>query len=1646
MPSYITELFNNDPYYDDFNEDKKFLRIMFRPGFGVQARELTQIQTILQNQIERFGNHVFEEGSMVLDGKITVNSLRFARVSGLSGTNSIQDFIGSTISSNTPRAKAKIVHAEGGYTGSSVDTFPVVFFEYIEGGTSFAKGDLLSCTGSNGVRISASVTGTSPTIPPTGNALVVSVDRGVRFTEGYFVLNDFQSLGAYSLSGAAGNQIRIYDNPTSRVGFSVNKGFVQSEDDSTLNDPAFGSYNYNAPGADRFKIDLLITQNGFTASDTSSTDNFSRKDFIEFLRFVNGVPVKIEKYPDYASLEDTMARRTYDESGNYTVRPFELSIQNGPGISSSGPTGNLFADLEPGKAYIFGYEFETQGITRLPIDAARDTSHVRTITDKYFNRSLGPYVRVQFHGGTGSEFRNIFDFKQQNLVYLGKGVSGTYQDRIGTARVRWLEPYNAGTGVYNLYIYNVEMGGTASFEEVTRIHASLTGPTHAFSVTGSDLINIKNANLLYKFPTGIRGKSVDDANYAIAGFFNVVPVSSGNFGVYSNGSARGTLNVSEYTNTTTDVAFSIPTQTITLPNSDIAAFDIQGRPLGGTAARLGASQLDLTLFGASSGVPINVITSIDVQEITNLRRSKTVLTENLGPTGGGFTTQYAGITGDLYGNKVLYLAGRVDVFDVVSLTGTKGGVSNQQIKQFFTLDDGQRDNFYDWSRMILRTGVSDITGPYSATIKRFQRSPGNGPFTVDSYSALNYSDIPSYVSRTTGETYDLTDVIDFRPDRGMTGITAGVVGNPWLPINTAANDQLFTYKHYLSRTDKIALDRDRKFSVIKGTPSLDGQYPPDNPNAMTLYSVTVNPYTIDNKDLSVRFIENKRYTMKDIGEIEKRMEAVEYYTTLSLLEQEAKTISITDENDVEIPKKGILVDQFKGHNIGDVIDPMYAASIDFESNELRPTFESRVFGVTGPIEVSGLVTSPNGIVTLEYTTFAEIVQPLATRSFIVNPSSVFNYLGTLELSPANDFWFDTGLTPSVKVNIDGENDSWQEGTGFGSQWNFWESIWYGRETSNEVTTKKNLIDTKNSIVAGVRGLSLGNTFKSSVPEGIRRRTNTRLLRKDVVPYSRDNQIRLDAKGLKPNTKFYVFVDDVDITAYCTGDSQLTSPNGEINNLRYIMDQDPRQNFLTGRRLFRITDSSSNSVVDSTMGADAIFNVSGTLDTLSDDNLLSTRPAIVRRRSVKTNKIQSNLTELLSTDFFGYTEPLSQTFLVDPVKYPDGVFVKTVGVSFLSKHSDDDNTPITLMIKPTQNGYPHPSKVMPFGMKTMYPSSITTSNDGSSETQFTFSSPIYLLPGNEYAISLTTNSSQYAVFGSTIGEDLIRIEESDPIRKATKQPGINSLFQPQNTGSITKKDTDCMKFSVYLCKFSSQAGYVKLQNKTETYGTSTNFDLMRLAMNYISPSNTSISFSEKGLLSDISSSFISVQPNKNIDRPTNISSRTKSVGKFSEIKVDMVGNSYVSPVFDSETSHYLVVGNRINNNYTLSQNSELLSTNYGATAPSESRYITKQVILEPGFEATNVHVQLSLCNPYQSSIQVFVRPLPVGEGVFGNIRYTQLTTTDSSYSQNQDDFREITYTSVGLGLPKFRAFSVKIVMYSDDQRVLPRIKNLRMVAT
>ena len=73
MPK-LTQDFNISPYYDDFDEAKKFYKVLYRPGYSVQARELNQIQSILQNQIEKTGDSLYQDGSKVLGSELTLNN------------------------------------------------------------------------------------------------------------------------------------------------------------------------------------------------------------------------------------------------------------------------------------------------------------------------------------------------------------------------------------------------------------------------------------------------------------------------------------------------------------------------------------------------------------------------------------------------------------------------------------------------------------------------------------------------------------------------------------------------------------------------------------------------------------------------------------------------------------------------------------------------------------------------------------------------------------------------------------------------------------------------------------------------------------------------------------------------------------------------------------------------------------------------------------------------------------------------------------------------------------------------------------------------------------------------------------------------------------------------------------------------------------------------------------------------------------------------------------------------------------------------------------------------------------------------------------------------------------------------------------
>ncbi len=313
--------FNTNPYYDDFDEDKNFHRILFRPGRAVQARELTQSQTILQNQIDRFGKHVFQEGSKVTGGETfdeTVLSVKLqptysGNTINISGYNDYFAF------STTSNAVYKIKKAEAA-TSTDPNT---LFLAFIKGSTVINGNANVTIANSETLRIystgdlsSSNIVGNviSSSTESSNTGRLFSVNEGIFFTNGCFVKTPKQTTVVSKYT----------NNANVTVGFDVTESIVASTSDTSLLDPAIGASNYIAPGADRYKIELTLTTKEITADESIS--DLTTSKYIELSRYRNGELVKQTQTSVYSVLGDTLARRTYDESGNYRVEGLNPKI------------------------------------------------------------------------------------------------------------------------------------------------------------------------------------------------------------------------------------------------------------------------------------------------------------------------------------------------------------------------------------------------------------------------------------------------------------------------------------------------------------------------------------------------------------------------------------------------------------------------------------------------------------------------------------------------------------------------------------------------------------------------------------------------------------------------------------------------------------------------------------------------------------------------------------------------------------------------------------------------------------------------------------------------------------------------------------------------------------------------------------------------------------------------------------------------------------------------------------------------------------------------------------------------------------------------------------------------------------------------
>lgn len=350
----MTTLFNYDPYYDDFDEDNNFMRVLFRPGYSVQARELTQLQTILSNQIEKFGNHIFKSGSPIIGGKVSLDrKANYILLQSQFGGTDIDatQFLNKTIVSfgSGKNVRAKVIAID-----TTDSTNPALIIKYLSG-DKFAESENIRVYGED-------TFATLRTSNATGGSLIASIQEGVYYFKGQFVKVVPQFL-LIELFYRLGNSSTVNNKPSYKIGIEFDETIVDEVDDTSLLDPAQGSFNYQAPGANRFKIATNLAKRTIDSSDVST--------FFEIIRLVEDTIVKEIDYPIYSEIEKTLARRTYDESGNYTIDPFVISIDEGDSAN-----GKFNVVLDPGKAYVGGYEFQTIAPTTISIDRAREVSNV----------------------------------------------------------------------------------------------------------------------------------------------------------------------------------------------------------------------------------------------------------------------------------------------------------------------------------------------------------------------------------------------------------------------------------------------------------------------------------------------------------------------------------------------------------------------------------------------------------------------------------------------------------------------------------------------------------------------------------------------------------------------------------------------------------------------------------------------------------------------------------------------------------------------------------------------------------------------------------------------------------------------------------------------------------------------------------------------------------------------------------------------------------------------------------------------------------------------------------------------------------------------------------------------------------------------
>ena len=1507
------------PYFDDFDSTKNFLAILFNPSRAVQARELTQAQTILQNQISSFANHIFKDNSLVLGGTIDHTGDRpYIEVSGYTASTDeqfIADFLGKVIS--FAGTTAKVTH---------VVTSPTYALFYTQqSGSNFAPGNVIS-----------TADGKTATVDAKGFGTLAFCDNGIIYTKGRFVVINQQDIVVDT--GLDGHY---------HIGYLLEESIVTIGEDATLGDPANGTNNASAPGADRYKIDLVLKS--YTEGDVIPNN------FIEMLTIKNRRVTKTTAKVQYSDIIDLLARRTYDESGNYSVKEFGVVLSDHPSDEDK-----MIAEFQPGKAYVLGYEVDKPISESIELDRAR-TTDVENEASRYID--YGAYVVLEYDTSIGkiSTPMNI-PFPTHGLLQFhadrdgaGAPIAGASArvagyKRVGTELRMYLSDYQTSANILKSVksvAYASDTVRKANLRAVNGVTVFVnTGKPPIIDLEHTFVKSLIESETSYDYSRTYENVSVGALPLVLSDATNVDYYGSEGLLYVYNRSSGKVIDLSTV-NVTPNNAPNPSTLTLTFVGG------------GDNTVSIG-NNLDIIVRQRKFQATARTKTLLTATDTIVVNPANTIATTfNLTKEDGVRITQIKQTTNILGGGT------EVDVTSEWETTGI--------------FDNGSKDYYYDICKvkgfnnpaLVAKMDNPASTTTYQVVYEYFDHSSGTTAkyFTAQSYNLATLDILPTYTTESGGKTYQLINCADFRMKKSEIATQF-----PEFPYSDSLLNTDIEY--YLPRIDKLFIGADGNFGSTTGIASFKPEEPTDRTNAMTLYSLYLPPYTMNTSDVVIKKLENRRYTMRDIGDLERRIGSIEEYTALSLLEKSASEMNVIDAEGFTKFKSGIFVDNFATYEGSNVGSPEYRAVIDNNEGEVRCPFTIQHFDLEHTDEstfaVKNIKNNENTI-TLPFTTEIYAENPLASGWINVNPLLFHIWNGAVTLNPAIDNWIDVDQAPVITNQITNTQVINTSETVVNNvtapprtvvvpairTWDGWRDTWLGRRDAsfrfrNSVNDRSRIFfdpefditDIRSELVVGSPISQAPTVTTTSTSEVKVSQTSTssikvdeKIINKSAIPFMRSRSVDFVAKALRPGSSVSGYFDGKPVFSGLT-----VGVDGSLSGSFTIPTKIP-----VGTKIFEIKDD------EETTFASTSYSASGTLET-RQKTITSIRNIVEERRTVVTETRTATPTSIEvrqtgRTTRPRWRDPVAQSFLIEA---PGGMFLDSIDVYFRSK---DPSIPVSLYIVEMENGIPT-SRIVPFSTVVKNAADVVANGSISAgPTNFKFSDPVYLEDATEYAFIVMTSSDKYEVFISTLGQTDIATG-----RGIARQPYLGSLFKSQNSTTWTADQLSDMKFRIHKCLFSTSAvGTYELRN-----GNDSNVDATTVCIDIaqLNLPGTSTAWVYKHTL-DSSQVNFTLGENVSFDDKRTIVEYAGGVPSFQVIGTLRTNNVNITPVIDKQRRSVVAILNTITGNVAPYNAGTYISKGVNLITPSDDIRVIVEAI-KPGNSNIDVWCKIGSHNPIYAS--------------------------------------------------------------------------------